>query len=143
MPGQTDDKKMAVGLAVYALRKFTSHSQKKFGRKVGVNDKTVSGWETGKNHPKLESIKRVLEFAGSVGAIHHPAISVLISAAPELLTVAEGLIDAHKKSSDNESDKIDVTTNLDAEPVYVKDTSKEDFDKETISEVVIPDKDPV
>lgn len=49
------------GKAISRLRKEKRLTQKELAEKVGVSDKAVSRWETGKNYPDIETLQRLAE----------------------------------------------------------------------------------
>lgn len=49
------------GKVISQLRKDKGLTQKELADKVGVSDKAVSRWETGKNYPDIETLQRLAE----------------------------------------------------------------------------------
>lgn len=49
------------GKVIVQLRKEKRLTQKELAEKVGVSDKAVSRWETGKNYPDIETLQRLAE----------------------------------------------------------------------------------
>jgi len=49
------------GKAISRLRKEKGLTQKNLANKVGVSDKAVSRWETGRNYPDIETLQRLAE----------------------------------------------------------------------------------
>lgn len=53
--------KLKVGSFIAEQRKFHSLTQKQFADMVGVTDKAVSRWETGKSYPDTETLEKISE----------------------------------------------------------------------------------
>ena len=53
--------KLKVGSFIAEQRKIRSLTQKQFANMVGVTDKAVSRWETGKSYPDTETLEKISE----------------------------------------------------------------------------------
>ena len=53
--------KLKVGSFIAEQRKLRSLTQKQFADMVGVTDKAVSRWETGKSYPDTETLEKISE----------------------------------------------------------------------------------
>ena len=51
--------KLKVGSFIAEQRKIRSLTQKQFADMVGVTDKAVSRWETGKSYPDTETLEKI------------------------------------------------------------------------------------
>ncbi len=56
--------KITVGKFIAEQRKQLSLTQKQFAEQLGVTDKAVSRWETGKGYPDIETIEEIAELFG-------------------------------------------------------------------------------
>lgn len=69
--------KLKVGSFIAEQRKLRSLTQKQFADMVGVTDKAVSRWETGKSYPDTETLEKISEiFEVSISDILSGEISV-------------------------------------------------------------------
>ena len=53
--------KLKVGSFIAEQRKLRSLTQKQFADMLGVTDKAVSRWETGKSYPDTETLEKISE----------------------------------------------------------------------------------
>jgi len=52
-------KNLYIGLKIKELRKSHKLSQSRFGNKIGISDRTVSAYETGRCLPSLEVLQKI------------------------------------------------------------------------------------
>ncbi len=54
----------ALGKNLHEFREMGSLSQEQLGKKLGVNQRTVSNWEVGVNDPSLDMVVKIADFFG-------------------------------------------------------------------------------
>ncbi len=57
-------QKNTLGKNLHEFREMGSLSQEQLGRKLGVNQRTVSNWEVGINDPCLDMVVKIADFFG-------------------------------------------------------------------------------
>ena len=55
---------MPIGENIKSLRESRGITQAQLGDAVGVSEKTVSAWETGKREPRIGTVEKLAEFLG-------------------------------------------------------------------------------
>lgn len=55
---------MTIGENIRSLRESRGLTQAQVGDAVGVSDKAVSAWETGKREPRIGTVEKLAEFLG-------------------------------------------------------------------------------
>ena len=83
--------KITVGKFIAEQRKQLSLTQKQFAEQLGVTDKAVSRWETGKGYPDIETIE---EIAKIFNVTINDVLSGKINKPEEKETAAEILLQA-------------------------------------------------
>lgn len=84
--------RITVGKFIAEQRKQLSLTQKQFAQQLGVTDKAVSRWETGKGYPDIETIEKIAEL---FGVTINDVLSGKINKPEEKETAAEqNIIDA-------------------------------------------------